>query len=168
MKRTLPVLILLLLATGACAAPAEEQDAAAVLQPQAGEIRAAAARRDRAGAGRELEELRSTVEDLRRSNDLSNAEADEILRAADEVERYLGLITAPTPSPLRRSPTPSPTPRPTTPSPTPEPTITQPPEPPPTREPEPPPQTQEPPDDQDRGNGNDGGPGLPSILPGPD
>lgn len=166
MNRTTGVLLLLLMSTGACAAPAEEGDTAAVLQPQVGEIRAAAARKDRPGAERELEELRSTVEDLRRSNDLSDADAGEILRAADEVERYLRLITAPTSTPLRRSPSPSPTPRPT-PSPTPEPTITQPPEPPPAQEPTQPPQTQEPPDDQDRGNGNDGEPGLPGILPGP-
>lgn len=153
------VAIALLMVLAACAPRTDEGLPA--LETEVAEIRAAAVNRDRAGAERELAGLRSSVQNLRRSGDITQNKADEILSAADEVERDLRLLTSPRPPTLQRSPTPSPAPRRTSPPPTPEPTPEET-ETAPTQQPEP---TQAPqtPDDNE-GEGDGGQDGLPGIL----
>lgn len=153
--------VTLVVVLAACGPPAGKQDAEAILETQIGEIRAAAGDGDRPRAEQELKELRSRVEDLRSSDDLTEQKANRILRAADEVARYLQLIRRPRATPALRTPSPTPTPRPT-PTRTQEPTPTREPEPPPTQEPEPT-QTPASPGDADGDSGNDGEGGLPLL-----
>ena len=85
------------------------QSASAVLDPHVQQVRAAATRGDRAGAARELAELRQTVADLRQRGELSESAAAKVLAAAAEVEAQLEAITpatqvAPT-TPGQREPT---------------------------------------------------------------
>lgn len=155
------IVMLLLGFAAACNAPQDQKaDPAAVLDPKIADIRVAAGNRDTFGAERALSDLRSTVEDLRRSNDLSDQKADRILAAADEVERNLALLIAPRPTPTRR-PTATQRPRPTQAPSTPSPTPTQPAE--PTRQPEPT-QTPSNPSNDSQNSGNQGNNGLPGIL----
>jgi hypothetical protein len=65
------------------------QSASAALDPQVQQVRAAATSGDRAGAARELAELRQTVADLRQRGELSESAAAKVLAAAAEVEAQL-------------------------------------------------------------------------------
>ena len=72
------------------------QSAAAALEPQVQQVRAAATNGDRAGAAAKLAELRQTVADLRQSGDLNEAGATKVLAAAAAVEAQLGSGSTPT------------------------------------------------------------------------
>lgn len=89
MIRRLGPLVLLLLV--ACGQQGEGigQRAFAALDPQVQQVRAAATSGDRAGAARELAELRQTVADLRQRGELTEAGAARVLAAAAEVEARL-------------------------------------------------------------------------------
>lgn len=65
------------------------QSAAASLDPQVEEVRAAATSGDHAEALRELAELRQTVAELRQRGELSEPAAARVLAAAAEVEARL-------------------------------------------------------------------------------
>lgn len=103
MIRRLGPLVMLLLV--ACGQQGEGigQSAFAALDPQVQQVRAAATSGDRAGAARELAELRRTVADLRQSGELTEAGAARVLAAAAEVEARLPASTtaqvAPTTTP---------------------------------------------------------------------
>lgn len=89
------VILLVLLLLVACGQEGAGigQSASAALDPQVQQVRAAAARGDRAGAARELAELRQTVADLRQRGELSEAGAARVLAAAAEVEARLAAGT---------------------------------------------------------------------------
>lgn len=91
-RRLAPLLLLLLVACGQEGAGIGES-AAAALEPRVQQVRSAATSGDRAGAARELTELRRTVADLRRRGELSEDGAAKVLAAAAEVEARLGAAT---------------------------------------------------------------------------
>ncbi|MDQ3575803.1 MAG: hypothetical protein M3404_12955 [Actinomycetota bacterium] len=95
MRRLAPLLLLLLVACGQEGAGIG-QSAAAVLEPQVQQVRAAATSGDSAGAARELAELRRTVADLRQRGELTEDGAARVLAAAAEVEARLGAMATPT------------------------------------------------------------------------
>ncbi|CAA9238842.1 MAG: hypothetical protein AVDCRST_MAG10-1464 [uncultured Acidimicrobiales bacterium] len=95
MRRLAPLLLLLLVACGQEGAGIGEA-AAAALEPRVQQVRAAATTGDRAGAARELAELRRTVADLRQRGELTEDGAARVLAAAAEVEARLGTTTTPT------------------------------------------------------------------------
>ena len=92
MRRLAPLLLLLLVACGQEGAGIGE-GAAAALEPRVQQVRAAATTGDRAGAARELAELRRTVADLRQRGELTEDGAAKVLAAAAEVEARLGTTT---------------------------------------------------------------------------
>lgn len=69
--------------------------AAATLQGQVSEVRAAVAAEDPDDASLELAELRATVGRLRGGGEVSNQRAEAILAAAALVESHLGLLVRP-------------------------------------------------------------------------
>lgn len=73
------------------------QSAAAALEPQVQQVRAAAANGDRAGAAAKLAQLRQTVADLRQRQELSEEGAAKVLAAAAAVESQLGTGSTPAP-----------------------------------------------------------------------
>lgn len=83
---------LLLLVMMACGQEADGigQSAAAALQPQVQQVRAAATNGDRARAAAVLAEIRETVADLRQSGELNEERAAKVLAAAAAVEAQLG------------------------------------------------------------------------------
>ena len=83
---------LLLLVMMACGQEADGigQSAAAALQPQVQQVRAAATNGDRARAAAVLAEIRQTVADLRQSGELNEERAAKVLAAAAAVEAQLG------------------------------------------------------------------------------
>ena len=91
-RRLGPLALLLLVACGQEGAGIG-QSASAALDPQVQQVRAAATSGDRAGAARELAELRQTVAELRQQGDLSEAGAARVLAAAAEVEARLAAGT---------------------------------------------------------------------------
>ena len=98
MRRLGPLLVLLVLLVS-CGQEGDGigQSASAALDPHVQQVRAAATRGDRAGAARELTELRQTVADLRQRGELSEAGADRVLAAAADVEARLGTGATPAP-----------------------------------------------------------------------
>ena len=88
---------LLLLVMMACGQEADGigQSAAAALQPQVQQVRAAATNGDRARAAAVLAELRQTVADLRQSGKLNEEGAAKVLAAAAAVETQLGAGSTP-------------------------------------------------------------------------
>ena len=88
---------LLLLVMMACGQEADGigQSAAAALEPQVQQVRAAATNGDRAGAAAMLAELRQTVADLRQSGELDEEGAAKVLAAAAAVEAQLGAGSTP-------------------------------------------------------------------------
>lgn len=94
MGRLGPLLLVLLVACGQEGAGIGES-AAAVLDPQVQQVRAAATSGDRATAARELAELRQAVAALRQRGELSETGAARVLAAAAEVEARLGALTTP-------------------------------------------------------------------------
>ena len=96
MRRLGPVVVLLVLLV-ACGQEGDGigQSASAALDPHVQQVRAAATRGDRAGAARELTELRQTVADLRERGELSEAGAARVLAAAADVEARLGAGATP-------------------------------------------------------------------------
>jgi hypothetical protein len=97
MTRRLGALLLLLLILVGCGQEGAGigQRASAALDPQVQQVRAAATRGDRAGAERELAELRQTVADLRAQEELSESAAARVLTAAAEVEARLEAALPP-------------------------------------------------------------------------
>ena len=91
-RRLGPLVLLLLVACGQEGAGIG-QSASAALDPQVQQVRAAATSGDRAGAVRELAELRQTVADLRQRGELTEAGAARVLAAAAEVESRLPAAT---------------------------------------------------------------------------
>ena len=89
MMRRLGFLVLLLLVGCGQEGAGIGQSASAALDPQVQQVRAAATSGDRAGAARELAELRQTVADLRQRGELSESAAAGVLAAAAEVEAQL-------------------------------------------------------------------------------
>ncbi|HEV2760575.1 MAG TPA: hypothetical protein VGV86_13500 [Acidimicrobiales bacterium] len=87
--RRLGFLVLLLLVGCGQEGAGIGQSASAALDPQVQQVRAAATRGDRAGAARELAELRQTVADLRQRRELTESAAAKVLAAAAEVEARL-------------------------------------------------------------------------------
>ena len=71
------------------------QRAAAVLEPQVQQVRAAATNGDRARAAAMLAELRETVADLRQRGELDEEGAAKVLAAAAAVEAQLGTGSTP-------------------------------------------------------------------------
>ena len=92
-----PLGTLLLLVMMACGQEADGigQRAAAALEPQVQQVRAAATNGDRARAAAMLAELRQTVADLRQSGELNDAGAAKVLAAAAAVEAQLGAGSTP-------------------------------------------------------------------------
>ena len=88
---------LLLLVMIACGQEADGigQRAAAALEPEVQQVRAAATNGDRARAAAMLAELRQTVADLRQSGELNEAGAAKVLAAAAAVEAQLGAGSTP-------------------------------------------------------------------------
>ena len=96
MMRRLTFLLLLLLVGCGQEGAGIGESASAALAPQVQQVRAAATSGDRAGAARELAELRQMVTDLRQRGELSESAAARVLAAAAEVEARLGAgITTP-------------------------------------------------------------------------
>ena len=91
MMRRFALLLLLLLLLVGCGEEGAGigQSASAALDPQVQQVRAAASRGDRAGAARELAEMRQTVANLRQQGELSESAAARVLAAAAEVEARL-------------------------------------------------------------------------------
>ena len=89
MMRRLGFLVLLVLVGCGQEGAGIGDTASAALQPQVQQVRAAATSGDRAGAARELAELRQMVTDLRQRGDLSESAAAKVLAAAAEVEAQL-------------------------------------------------------------------------------
>ena len=104
MRRLAPLLLLLLVAGGQEGAGIGEA-AAAALEPRVQQVRAAATTGDRAGAARELAELRRTVADLRQRGELTEDGAARVLAAAAEVEARLGTTPPTTVAPTEVPPT---------------------------------------------------------------
>ena len=96
MRRRVGYLLLLLLVGCGQEGSGIGQSASAVLNPQVQQVRAAATGGDRAGAARELAELRQTVADLRQRGELSESAAARVLAAAAEVEARLEAGMTPT------------------------------------------------------------------------
>jgi hypothetical protein len=94
MRRLGPLLLLILLACGQ-EADGIGQRAAAALEPQVQQVRAAATNGDRAGAAAMLAGLRQTVADLRQSGELNEEGAAKVLAAAAAVEAQLGAGSTP-------------------------------------------------------------------------
>jgi hypothetical protein len=97
---------LLLTACGGGGMPTMSDDAASRVQSQVTAVRNAVAARDADGAARALATLRSTVEHLRRSGDVSAAKASEIVAAATDVQAQLVAITTTTTTTTTRPPAP--------------------------------------------------------------
>jgi len=95
MRRLGTLLLLVLMACGQ-EADGIGQSAAAALEPQVQQVRAAATNGDRVGAAAKLAELRQTVADLRQRGELSEEGAAKVLAAAAAVEAQLGSATTPT------------------------------------------------------------------------
>lgn len=89
MMRRLGLLVVLLLVGCGQEGTGIGQSASAALDPQVQQVRAAATSGDRAGAARELAELRQTVADLRQRGELSESAAARVLAAAADVEARL-------------------------------------------------------------------------------
>lgn len=96
MMRRLGTLMLLVLMACGQEADGIGHSAAATLEPQVQQVRAAATNGDRAGAAARLAELRQTVADLRQRGELSDDAAAKVLAAATAVEAQLGSGTTPT------------------------------------------------------------------------
>ena len=88
MRRLAPLVLVVLVGCGQQGAGIGES-ASAALDPHVQQVRAAATSGDRAGAARELAELRQTVADLRQRGELSESGAARVLAAAAEVEARL-------------------------------------------------------------------------------
>ena len=95
MKRRFVIPLLLVLMACGQEAGGISQRAAAALEPQVQQVRAAATNGDRAGAAAKLAELRQTVADLRQSGELNDEGAARVLAAAADVEAQLGPGTTP-------------------------------------------------------------------------
>jgi hypothetical protein len=95
--RRLGALVLLVLMSCGQGAGGIGQSAAAALEPQVQQVRAAATNGDRAGAAAKLAELRQTVADLRQREELSEEHAAKVLAAAAAVEAQLGSGSTPAP-----------------------------------------------------------------------
>ena len=95
MRRLGTLLLLLLMACGQ-EADGIGQNAAAALEPQVQEVRAAATNGDRTGAAARLADLRQTVAGLRQRGELSEEDAATVLAAAAAVEAQLGAGPTPT------------------------------------------------------------------------
>ena len=89
MRRLGTLLLVVLMACGQ-EAGGIGQNAAAELQPQVQQVRAAATNGDRAGAAAKLAELRQTVADLHRRGEMSEEGTAKVLAAAAAVEAQLG------------------------------------------------------------------------------
>ncbi len=96
MIRRLCALLLLVLVACGQEADGIGRSAAATLEPQVQQVRAAATNGDRAGATAKLAELRETVADLRQSGELDEEGAAKVLAAAAAVEAQLGPGSTPT------------------------------------------------------------------------
>jgi hypothetical protein len=92
------VLLLGLLFLGACGGTLStmSNDAAARVHREVTAVRSAVVARDADGAARALASLRTSVEHLRRSGDLTSDKAREILAAASGVQAQLVAITTTT------------------------------------------------------------------------
>lgn len=94
MRRLGSLLLVVLMACGQEAGGIGES-AAAALEPQVQQVRAAATNGDRAGAAAKLADLRQTVADLRQRAELSEEGAAKVLAAAAAVEAQLGSASTP-------------------------------------------------------------------------
>lgn len=94
MRRRLVFVLLLLVGCGQEGAGIGQR-ASAALDPHVQQVRAAATSGDRAGAARQLAELRQTVAELRQRGELSEPAAARVLAAAAEVEARLGAVATP-------------------------------------------------------------------------
>lgn len=94
--RRLSALLLLVLAACGHQADGIGARAAAALEPQVQQVRAAATNGDRAGAAVKLAVLRQTVADLRTRGEISDEGAAKVLAAATAVEAQLGSASTPT------------------------------------------------------------------------
>jgi hypothetical protein len=100
MRRVLCVLLLALVPgiLAACGGDSTSMSdgAAAELHARVDAVRAAVTARDAAGAARALDDLRASVDRLRKDDDLSPGRANEILAAATQVRSELVAITTTT------------------------------------------------------------------------